>query len=146
MPASSSETCWRRWIRWIRWKFCSSAAARPTSISSGILIHPTVWPQSINVTRQAHRQRPDSTGRAVLLPVTQNRPRLGTSMSLIPETTQTLFCVINRLSLRFVYLHFTRLSMVNMIFWWSFFSLYYFLFLSFISVQCLLKHLWRIGT
>ena len=40
---------------------------RPTSVPSGILIHPAVWPQYTNVTRQTHRhtytdrQLPDST-------------------------------------------------------------------------------------
>jgi len=38
---------------------------RPTSIPSGVLIHPTVWPQYTNVTdRQGrrHRQLSDSIG------------------------------------------------------------------------------------
>ena len=46
---------------------------RPTSISSGILIHLTVWPQYANVTdRQTDRQRSDSIGRTVLQTVAQN--------------------------------------------------------------------------
>jgi len=44
---------------------------RPTSLPSGILIHPAVWPQYTNVTntRQTDRtdiQRSDSIGRTVL--------------------------------------------------------------------------------
>jgi len=33
-----------------------SPGSRPTSIPSGILIHPTVWPQYINVTDRRDRQ------------------------------------------------------------------------------------------
>jgi len=32
-----------------------SSGPRPTSIASGILIHPTVWPQNINVTDRQDR-------------------------------------------------------------------------------------------
>jgi len=40
---------------------------RPTSVQSGILIHPTVWPQYTNVTdRQTTRTTSHSTGRTVL--------------------------------------------------------------------------------
>jgi len=45
---------------------------RPTSILSGILIHPTVWPQYINVTDRHDRQRSDRIGRAVLQTIVQN--------------------------------------------------------------------------
>jgi len=49
---------------------------RPTSVPSGILIHPTVWPQYTNVSIQTHRhryrQRSDSIGRTVLQTVTKN--------------------------------------------------------------------------
>ena len=45
----------------------------PTSIPIGILIHPTVWPQYTNVTRQTHidRQQYDSIRRTILQTVTQ---------------------------------------------------------------------------
>jgi len=52
---------------------------RPTSVPSGILIHPTVWARYTNVRdRQIDRtgqtgQRPDSIGRTVLQTVAQNR-------------------------------------------------------------------------
>jgi len=49
-----------------------SPAPTYTSIRSDILIHPTVWPQYANVTRQTDRQRPDSTGRTFLQTVAQN--------------------------------------------------------------------------
>jgi len=39
---------------------------RPTSIPSGILILPTVWPQYTNVTDRQDRQGPDSIGWLVL--------------------------------------------------------------------------------
>ena len=39
---------------------------RPTSIPSGILILPTVWPQYTNVTDRQDRQGPDSIGWTVL--------------------------------------------------------------------------------
>jgi len=49
---------------------------RPTSVPTGILIHPTVWPQYTNVTRQrdkhTDRQQSDSIGRTVLQSVAQN--------------------------------------------------------------------------
>ena len=47
---------------------------RPTSLSSGILIHPTVWPQYTNVTDRIDRQLSDSIGRSrsVLQTVDQN--------------------------------------------------------------------------
>jgi len=35
---------------------------RPTYIPSGIVIHPTVWPQYTNVTDRTDRQRSDSIG------------------------------------------------------------------------------------
>jgi len=48
---------------------------RPTIIPSGIVIHPTVWPQYVNVTDrqtgQTDKQRSDSTGRTVLQTVAQ---------------------------------------------------------------------------
>ena len=46
---------------------------RPTSVPSGILIYPTVWPQYANVTDRTDRigQRPDSIGRTVLQTVAQ---------------------------------------------------------------------------
>jgi len=45
---------------------------RPRSVPSGILVHPTVWPQYTNVKdRQADRQRSDSIGRTVLQTVGQ---------------------------------------------------------------------------
>ena len=43
-----------------------SPGPRPTSIPSGILIYPTVWPQYTNVTGRTDRQRFDSIGRTVL--------------------------------------------------------------------------------
>jgi len=49
---------------------------RPTSLPSGILIHPTVWSQYTNVTdRQTGQtgQRSDSIGRTVF---TNGRPKL----------------------------------------------------------------------
>jgi len=45
-----------------------SPGPRPTSVPSGMLIHPTIWPQYTNVTdRQTGQtgQRPDSIGRTV---------------------------------------------------------------------------------
>jgi len=53
-----------------------------TSVLSGILIHPAVWPQYTNVTDRTDRQtgqdrqRSDSTGRTVLQTVAQKRPPL----------------------------------------------------------------------
>jgi len=47
---------------------------RPTSVLSGILIHPVVWPQYTNVTDRQDRQRSDSIGRTVLLTVAPKRP------------------------------------------------------------------------
>jgi len=46
---------------------------RPTSVPSGILIHPAVWPQYTNVTDRQDRtgQRFDSIGRTVLQTVAQ---------------------------------------------------------------------------
>jgi len=35
-----------------------SSRPRPTSVPSGILIHPTVWPQYTNVTDRQDRQDP----------------------------------------------------------------------------------------
>jgi len=51
---------------------------RPTCVSSGILIHPTVWPQYTNVTRQTHadKQRCDSIGRTVLQTAKNTSPLL----------------------------------------------------------------------
>jgi len=54
---------------------------RPTSVPSGILIHPTVWPQYTDVTdrtdRTGHdRQRSDSIRRTVLQTVAQNVVKL----------------------------------------------------------------------
>jgi len=50
--------------------------SRPTSLPSGILIHPTVWPQYTNsqTDRQDRQtgQRSDSFGRTVLQTVAQN--------------------------------------------------------------------------
>jgi len=43
-----------------------SPGPRPTSIASGILIYPTVWPQYTNVTERTDRQRFGSIGRTVL--------------------------------------------------------------------------------
>ena len=43
---------------------------RPTSIPSGMLIHPTVWPQH-TVTDRTDRQRSNSIGRTVLQTVAQ---------------------------------------------------------------------------
>jgi len=49
---------------------------RPTSISTGIVIHPTAWPQHTNVadgeTEGTYRQRSDRIGRTVLQTVAQN--------------------------------------------------------------------------
>jgi len=42
-----------------------SPGPRPTSVSSGILIHPTVWPQYINVTDRQTGQRSCSIGQTV---------------------------------------------------------------------------------
>jgi len=42
-----------------------SPGPRPISVPSGILIHPTVWPQYTNVTDRTDRQRFCSIGRAV---------------------------------------------------------------------------------
>jgi len=39
-----------------------SPGQRPTFIPSGILIHPTIWPQYSNVTDRQDKQRSDSTG------------------------------------------------------------------------------------
>jgi len=47
---------------------------RPTSTSSGILIHPTVWPQYTNVTDRQTRQRSRSIGRTVTC---NGRPKTG---------------------------------------------------------------------
>ena len=47
---------------------------RPTSVPSGILIHPTVWPQYTNVTdRQTNRRDNGPYHRTVLLTVPQKR-------------------------------------------------------------------------
>ena len=51
---------------------------RPTSVPSGISIHPTVWPQYTTVTniqtdRHTQRQRSDNIGRTVLQTVAQKR-------------------------------------------------------------------------
>ena len=43
---------------------------RPTFVPSGVLIHPTVWPQYTNVT---DRQRSDINGRTVLQTVAQKQ-------------------------------------------------------------------------
>ena len=65
-----------------------SLGLRPTSLPSGILIHPAIWPQYTNVTdrtdrtrqnttrqdRQIDRQQSDNTGRTVLQSVAQ-KPR-----------------------------------------------------------------------
>jgi len=49
-----------------------SPGTRPTSVPSGILIRPAVWPQYTNLTdRQTDRQRSDSMGRTVLQTVAQ---------------------------------------------------------------------------
>jgi len=49
---------------------------RPTTIPSGILIHPSVWTQYTNFTDRQDRQRSDSIGRTVLgRPKRQNRSR-----------------------------------------------------------------------
>ena len=45
---------------------------RPTSVPSGILIHPTSWPQYANVTDRQDRQRTDCIGRTVLQTVTND--------------------------------------------------------------------------
>ena len=37
-----------------------SVSVRPTSVPRGILIHPTVWPQYTNVTRQDRTDRTDN--------------------------------------------------------------------------------------
>jgi len=51
----------------------------PTSVPSGILIYPTVWPQYTNVTDsqtdRQDRQRSDSIGRTVLQTVAQKRTK-----------------------------------------------------------------------
>jgi len=44
---------------------------RPTCVSSFILIHPTVWPQYINVTDRQDRQWSDSIGWTILQTVAQ---------------------------------------------------------------------------
>jgi len=44
---------------------------RLTSVPSRILIHPTVWPQDSNVTRQTDKQRSDSIWRTILQMVAQ---------------------------------------------------------------------------
>jgi len=50
-----------------------SLGSLPTSVPSGILIHPTVWPQYTNVTDRTgqDKQRSDSIGRTVLQTVAQ---------------------------------------------------------------------------
>jgi len=42
-----------------------SPGPRPTSVPSGISVHPTVWPQNTNVTDRQNRQLSDSSGRTV---------------------------------------------------------------------------------
>jgi len=55
-------------------KDLGSPGPRPTSLPSGILIHPTVWPQYTNVTRQ-DRQRSDRISRTNLQTIAQkNEP------------------------------------------------------------------------
>ena len=41
-------------------------------LPSGILIHPVVWPQYTNVTKQTHRQQSDSIGEPFIQTVVQN--------------------------------------------------------------------------
>ena len=48
-----------------------SPGPKPTSIPSGILIYPTVWPQYTNVKDRTDRQWSDSIGRTVLQTVAQ---------------------------------------------------------------------------
>jgi len=58
---------------------------KPTSITSFILIHATVWPQHTNVTDRTDRQWPDSIRRTVLQTFYKRLPknqRLSTSASL----------------------------------------------------------------
>ena len=57
-----------------------SPGAMPTSLPSGILIHPAVWPHYTNVTDKTDRtgqtsQRSDSIGRTVLQMVAQKLRR-----------------------------------------------------------------------
>jgi len=40
----------------------TSLGPRPTSLPSGILVHPAVWPQYTNITDRTDRQRSDSIG------------------------------------------------------------------------------------
>ena len=44
---------------------------RPTSVPSGILIHPTVWPQYTNVTDRTDRQQSDNIGQTALQKIAQ---------------------------------------------------------------------------
>jgi len=48
---------------------------RPAPVPSGILIHPTAWPQYTNVTDRQDRQRADSIGQTVLQTVAQDWQR-----------------------------------------------------------------------
>jgi len=72
---------------------------RPTSIPSGILIHPTVWPQHANVTdRQTDRQtgqdrqRSDNIGRTVLQTVAQ-KLNLNLNLNHHPSLATAHVCV-----------------------------------------------------
>jgi len=55
-----------------------SPGPRPTSVLSGILIHPTVWPQYTNVTyRQTDRQKDRQRSYSIRRTVTCNgRPKI----------------------------------------------------------------------
>ena len=54
-----------------------SPGPRATSLPSGMLIHPTVWPQHTNVTDRQDRQPCDNIGRTGLQTVAQKRTKTG---------------------------------------------------------------------
>jgi len=71
--AVAEMTVWpqRTWGSWVP-VYHNVAVPRPTSVPSGILIHPAVWPQYTNVTERTKTgQRSDSIGRTVLQTVAQ---------------------------------------------------------------------------
>jgi len=78
-PKSGGLLCPFPWGRGGSWAPSNtmSPGMRPTSVPSGILIHPAVCPQYTNVTDRQDRQvrqRPDSIGQAVLQ---MGRPKIG---------------------------------------------------------------------
>jgi len=50
---------------------CMPPGPRPTSVPSGMFIHPTIWPQYTNVTDRQDSQLSDGVGRTVLQTVAQ---------------------------------------------------------------------------